>query len=350
MSIIISKDGKNARRLDPSNFQSEDYLQNYIYENPDAVPLYEIKENINLLILAREFSTNSGPIDAIGVDKDGDIYLIETKLYKNPDKRTVVAQVMDYGASLWKSSIDFNQFTAKLNEGTQKQFNTELNQKLSEYFDLDDEGIESLLSNLQTNLNKGNFQFVVLMDKLHSQLKDLMIFINENSRFTIYAVELEYYKFEDQEIMIPRLFGAEVKKNIRTSSSNAKQKWNEQTTLQDAKERLGNDYMHFEKFYNFCKNNADQINFGSGSFASFSPIFNSISFKSLVTLSTDKRLAINFEWIARDNEKSAIEFKEKLGKLGFEFTDDFLKTRPAVLIEDWGPKVDKILNIIQNIK
>ncbi len=350
MSIIISKDGKNARRLDPSNFQSEDYLQNYIYENPDAVPLYEIKENINLLILAREFPTNSGPIDAIGVDKDGDIYLIETKLYKNPDKRTVVAQVMDYGASLWKSSIDFNQFTAKLNEGTQKQFRTDLNQKLSEYFDLDDDCLENLLTNMQSNLNKGNFQFVVLMDKLHSQLKDLMIFINENSRFTVYAVELEYYKFENQEIMIPKLFGAEVKKDVGVSTSRSKQKWDEQTTLQDAKDKLGDYYTYFEKFYNFCKDNADQINFGTGSYASFSPIFNSISSKSLVTLSTDRRLALNFEWIARDNEKSVIEFKKNLEELGFEFTDDFLKTRPAVLIEDWGPKVDKILQIIQKLK
>jgi RecB family endonuclease NucS len=53
--------------------------------------------------LAREFSTKSGPIDALGVDKDGELYLIETKFYKNPDKRTVVAQVLDYGASLWSN-------------------------------------------------------------------------------------------------------------------------------------------------------------------------------------------------------------------------------------------------------
>lgn len=40
-------------------------------------------------------------IDAVALDQNGDIYLIETKLYKNPDKRQVIAQVLDYGASLW---------------------------------------------------------------------------------------------------------------------------------------------------------------------------------------------------------------------------------------------------------
>lgn len=350
MAIIISKGGKNAQRLDPSHFDSENFLQQYIYDNPESIPLYEIKEDIRLLILAREFPTNSGPIDAVGVDKDGDIYLVETKLYKNPDKRTVVAQVLDYGASLWKSSIDFSDFTSRLNQGTQKQFNLDLNQKLIEFFDIEETDVEILLSNMQNNLNKGNFKFVVLMDKLHSQLKDLMIFINENSRFTVYAVELEYYKYENHEILIPKLFGAEVKKDVGTSTSSIRQRWNEQSVLQDAQDKLGEYYKYFEQFYNFCKDNADQINFGTGSYGSFSPIFESISSKSLVTLSTDKRMALNFEWVARDNEQSAINFKDKLVELGFEFGDDYLRTRPAVLIEDWGPKTDKILQIIQTMK
>jgi len=98
MAVIISQNGKHATKIDRTSFDSEDELQNYIYENPDVVPLYEIKEDIRVCILARELSTQSGPIDAVGVDQDGEIYLIETKLYKNQDKRHVVAQVLDYGA------------------------------------------------------------------------------------------------------------------------------------------------------------------------------------------------------------------------------------------------------------
>ena len=122
MVIIVSKNGKNAKRIDQSNFDQEDFLQKYIYDNPDAIPMYEIEEDIRLLILAREFATASGPIDALGIDQKGNIYIIETKLYKNPDKRTVVAQVLDYGASLWRSSIDFTEFTTKLEQHTNNQW------------------------------------------------------------------------------------------------------------------------------------------------------------------------------------------------------------------------------------
>jgi RecB family endonuclease NucS len=118
MSIIISKNGANAVKVEKSEFEKEDYLQQYIYENPESIPLYEIKEDIRLLILAREFPTNSGPIDAIGVDRDGDLYIVETKLFRNADKRTVVAQALDYGAALWRHARDFNEFTAILNNST----------------------------------------------------------------------------------------------------------------------------------------------------------------------------------------------------------------------------------------
>jgi len=49
--------------------------------------MHELKENIKFFIAAREFPTNSGLIDAIGIDNDDDIYLIEIKLFKNADKR-----------------------------------------------------------------------------------------------------------------------------------------------------------------------------------------------------------------------------------------------------------------------
>jgi hypothetical protein len=56
------------------------------------------------------------------------------------------------------------------------------------------------------------------MDHLHEQLKDLIVFLNNNSEFTVYAVELEYYKHNDFEILIPKLYGSEVKKDLGKST------------------------------------------------------------------------------------------------------------------------------------
>lgn len=220
MAIIVSKNGKNAKRVNKAVIDQENYLQQYIYDNPDAVPVYEIDEDIRLLILAREFGTASGPIDALGVDQNGNIYLIETKLYKNPDKRTVVAQVLDYGASLWRSSIDFAEFTSQLEKHVSKQFQSSLNDEIQNFFGLDSESTSQLLASMQTNLSNGIFKFVVLMDSLHRQLKDLILFINRNSQFDVYAVELEYYKHNEFEIIIPKLYGAEIKKEVQSTTTN----------------------------------------------------------------------------------------------------------------------------------
>lgn len=129
MAIIVSKNGKNATKVDKSNFELEDNLQQYIYDNPESIPLYDIKDDVKLLILAREFKTKSGPIDALGIDKDGEIYLVETKLYKNPEKRLVVAQVLDYGAFLWHTYNNFEEFARELDKKVYEKFGVGFEEK-----------------------------------------------------------------------------------------------------------------------------------------------------------------------------------------------------------------------------
>lgn len=220
MSIIVSQNNKNAKRLDKLEFGLEQDIQQYIYDNPDTIPIYEVDSDIRLFVAAREFQTNSGPIDALAFDQNGNIYVVETKLFRNPDKRTVVAQALDYGASLWRHSTDFEAFIEQLNRHTNKQFNKNFKEAFSDFFGMED--ISEALVSISDNLNSGNIKFVVLMDKLHNRLKDLIVYINQNSHFDIYAVEVEYYKHDSFEIIIPKLYGAEVKKEvISTNKSRA---------------------------------------------------------------------------------------------------------------------------------
>lgn len=212
MSIIISQNNKNAKRLDKLEFGLEQDIQQYIYDNPDTIPIYEVDSDIRLFVAAREFSTNSGPIDALAFDQYGNIYVVETKLFRNPDKRTVVAQALDYGASLWRHSTNFEAFIDQLGRHTSKQFGKNFQDAFCDFFGIDDAS-EAFVA-ISNNLNSGNIKFVVLMDKLHNRLKDLIVYINQNSHFDIYAVEVEYYKYDSFEIIIPKLYGAEVKKEV----------------------------------------------------------------------------------------------------------------------------------------
>ncbi len=351
MAIIISKNGKNAVKVEKSSFDKEDFLQQYIYENPESIPLYDIKEDIRLLILAREFPTNSGPIDAIGIDRDGEIYIVETKLFKNPDKRTVIAQALDYGASLWKHSGDFAQFAALLDRAVVETFGMPLVSKLRDFFSLSEEEAAVLLESVRGNLGEGAFKFVVLMDKLEARLKDLIIYVNQNSQFDVYAVELEYYRHEEHEIIIPKIFGAEVKKDVAVSSaSGPRRKWTEESLLADAKQKLSSEeYAAFKRIYEFSKQNADEVRLGTGAYGSFSPIFTKLSTKSLFTLTADRRLSFNFEWIADDNERTADIFKQELESIGFSFPENYKDIRPSVLSDEWLPKTEGFIGILDRM-
>lgn len=241
MAIIISEDGKNAKRVEESQFGLEDKLQQYIYDNPDAIPLYDIDQDTRLFIAAREFSTKSGPIDALGFDASGNIYVVETKLYKNADKRTVVAQALDYGASLWRHAVDFDSFELSLDNHCQKQLSESFRTAYAEFFGLED--VTDSISAIKANLSDGRIKFVVLMDKLHDALKDLVVFVNQNSKFDLYAVELEYYKHKSFEIIIPKLYGTEVKKEVVSTKSGSSIQWEtatEEEFWESVEERLNN--------------------------------------------------------------------------------------------------------------
>ncbi len=348
MAIIISSNGKNAVRVEKSSFDREDHIQQYIYDNPESIPLYDIKEDIHLLVLARELQTNAGPIDGFGVDGDGELYVIETKLFKNPDRRTVVAQALDYGSALWAHTNDFGEFSARLDNAVQKKFNVSLSEKLKDFFGIEENEVAMLLDRMRNNLNDGKFHFVVPMDHIEDRLRDLILYINQNSQFDIYAVEFEYYKHDTYEIIIPKLFGAEVKKDIGVNSSSNRQKWSETSLLEDAKKNYSiEEFEAFKKIYEFSKQNANEVRLGTGAYGSFSPIFEKICDKSLFTLSTDGRLSFNFHWI--HNDEFVHKYKEAMTNLGFSIPENYTEIRPSVRSNEWLQRADVFIETMNKV-
>lgn len=222
-SIIISKNGKNAKKIEKSDLESESVLQEYIYNNPEAIPIDEIENGLKLFVAAREFQVGSGRIDALGFDQHGNIYVIETKLARNADKRSVIAQVLDYGANLW-SFQNADDFFTEISVYTSSAFGKDFQSALCDYYGFDN--AEEIISNIKNNLASGNIRFIVMMDEVEPHLKDMVRFINQNSKYDIYAVETAFYRNDDQEIMTAEMFGDEVKKEmgIKIKSDNV---WSE---------------------------------------------------------------------------------------------------------------------------
>lgn len=221
MSIIIIRGG-NATRVPPAEFALESAMQSQIAANPGILPLHEIREGAELVAVVRELSVSAGYIDLLGFDADGEIYVIETKLARNPDRRTVVAQALDFGAALWTGYSEPVTFFGAIDDLLTRAGSPRLLDALRAAHDGDEALATRTLERIGQNLGNGAFRFVIPMDRIGEGLKDLVRYINENSRFTVYLVELEQYQDGDLTVVVPHLFGAEARKTVSAGMGSAR--------------------------------------------------------------------------------------------------------------------------------
>lgn len=348
MPIIISQSGKNAIRLEPTRFAQEADLQRYIEDNPEAIPLEDIKEDVQFLLLDREFPVGVGSIDALGVDSDGEIYIIETKLYKNPDKRRVIAQVLDYGAALWSQNENPEIWIRNLERRLDSK-GIDLNDLLEAEFG----GSENVLNGMIDTLSTGAFRFIVLMDQVPSALKDLILYINQNSTFSVYGVELEYYVHGDLKILKPQVFGSEIKRKSVTSTASKRGTWDETSFFEKAEDSVEKDELTaIKKLYDFCVEISDDIVWGSGSVrGTFNPRINSIGTKSLFAVFSDGKLQFHHKWYedhadAKPWMESMVGKIKTLSPINNLFAERGTE-RAEIPPDVWTPLVDEMIAILQ---
>ncbi len=348
MSIIVIKKDQGPTKVGPAPVSHEEDLRNYIYYNPDTIPLADISEDIRLLVFAREFGTPSGPIDALAIDNEGAVYIIETKLYKNTDKRQVIAQVLDYGAGLW-SFGDYYQIERAIDQVVNQEYGMPLRELLMDYFGIDDEQVDVVMNRFEADLTSGRFTFIVLMDHIDDRLKQLINFINANSNFVVLGCELEFYRYEDIDILIPKLYGTESKKSTSTSSvSSARKRWEERSFFEDLRSRLGESVeQKIRELYEYVQHTADHVAWGTGAYrGSFNPKYERISAKSLFSVFSDGVLKVNFEWL-NDNE-STLKFRKKLRdvlaeKAGLAFPPDYENKHVPFQPDQWIERIPDII-------
>ena len=307
MTLIYSVGGKTTR-LEPSVFANEADLQAYLYRSPEAIPLEDLGEGTRLHILGREFPTPSGPIDALGTDQNGTTYIVETKLFKNPDKRLVLAQVLDYGAALWAQPPDFEDVLRNLEADATRRGVQKILPRLAQFLGSDEQAATDHLAILRENLIAGRFTVVILMDRLEARLRNLIQFMNQSSQFRILAVELDYYRHGDAEIVVPRIFGGE---RTPPNPPPIRGKWNEQTFFHDLAERVSSDRVAaIKSFFEFCQQRAS-IKWGSGTVSgSFSPLFLHGLSIAPISVFSDGSARLKMSWFG--DSPDAIPYRNRL--------------------------------------
>jgi hypothetical protein len=79
----------------------EAWLQNALFRHPRALPVREIDPHIGELIpVCTEIETGAGPADILYVTRTGQLVLVETKLWRNPEARCAGAHGVHVASQL----------------------------------------------------------------------------------------------------------------------------------------------------------------------------------------------------------------------------------------------------------
>lgn len=202
----------------------EAQLQELMKENPELLPIEEFGMAAPLMVVGRETALPSGSVDLIGVSRGGDIVLIEFKTGpQNSDFRHVLAQLLDYGSDLWRTSYkEFENMVPKRYFSSDRCHDDRLRGKVSLneaaltiWPDLSEEEMELFRDQLVQQLDSGAFHYVVVAQSFTSTMERTIEYLNatmSNARF--YVVELVRFAadslsaFESRTVLKPDLQSA----------------------------------------------------------------------------------------------------------------------------------------------
>lgn len=188
--IWINVDG-DWRQAPIRRFESEAALHEMIAAAPDILPL---SGSPDLTVLGSEVALGRGSADILAVESSGRPVIIEVKLARNAEaRRTIVAQVLDYAASLQGYE------TADLERGPLSRHLAELEcstileaaQKASADIDGD-----AFAERLQACLDTGYFRLVLALDRATPDLGRMAAYLDAVTVETL-AIDLITVEIHD---------------------------------------------------------------------------------------------------------------------------------------------------------
>ncbi len=219
----IEDTGRSLRRIEakPSDLKTESWLQALLYDHPELLPVDELDDSYAPLIpIGREVHTDRGFIDNLYVSPEGGITVVETKLWKNPEKhRTVVAQIIDYAKEL--VTWDYDQLCAGILDSSRRREETgnlSLEEKVVPSLSAANLALHEFQENVATCLREGNFLLLIVGDRISPNIALLTKAIESapGLGFTIALMEMQLYELSvDNEwplVVVPEVVGRTVER------------------------------------------------------------------------------------------------------------------------------------------
>lgn len=215
--------GKHLFRVESrvNDSRDEHWLQELLISHPELLPVESFDGPFSPAIpLGREVLTGSGPVDNLYVSPDGFLTIVETKLWKNPEKhRTVVAQVIDYATRI--AAWDYDQLCQAVLASSRKRGETErvsLEEKVQAALVDGDYRIpiHEFQEGVASSLATGSFLLLIIGDRISPNIALLTKAIQSapGLNFRLGLVEMQLFQQSEGEswplIIVPEVVGRTV--------------------------------------------------------------------------------------------------------------------------------------------
>lgn len=182
---------------------SEKELQDIIFDYPESLPISSIDEAYNPLVsICKEMWTASGPLDIFMATPNGDIVVVETKLWYNPEaRRKVIAQILDYAKELSKWS--YSDLQREVNKRLKSKGNVLYSLVAGQYPDMVLSEMD-FVDAVSRNLRLGKILLLIVGDGIREGAKEISNFLNNSGflNFGLALVEMPMYQTDLNEIVI----------------------------------------------------------------------------------------------------------------------------------------------------
>ena len=198
--LILNGVERPLERASPDEFgKSEEWMQELLFKYPSLLPIHEIEPAFRGLIpIARELRTSRGPLDLCFVNPEGNITLVETKLWNNPEaRRQVVAQIIDYATevSRWSYTELVSAIRGASNSKDSDPLMSAAQAVAGEEFSEAD-----FTDTVSRNLAGGKFLLLIVGDGIHEGVEGMVEFLQRTPQlgFTLGLVEIALFKLGPQ--------------------------------------------------------------------------------------------------------------------------------------------------------
>jgi hypothetical protein len=199
MAIVIRNNGGKWQKAIKVEFAAEAQLQKLLYDSPELIPTYE--EDKPAVFVREAALPGSGYTDLLGVDGNGNILIVETKLARNDEvRRKVIGQVLEYAAYLWKMSFDDFDSLFVSREGT----------RVLDMLEAKNPGIvrDEVRDAITRNLSSGAFQLFIAVDQMNEELENIISYVSSRgSGLRLEVLEFDLHQSGPMEILVPRRYG-----------------------------------------------------------------------------------------------------------------------------------------------